>query len=692
MDGFKTVIFQIIESLGNKRGDEFFKAITLGLSSIIGADYTYIARYKPETTSSETIVLCARDQFMDNFEYGLAGTPCQQVTDDSICIFESNICQYFPSDQLLVEMGIEGYVGAPLHSKEGEVLGMVVGLYKQAIPDAQWVKTIFLFFVGRISAEMENTEQSKQLEIRLKENLAREAELITANKKVATQAQQLHAVIDNIIDGIITIDQRGRVNSFSLAAARIFGYREEEVLGQNVKMLMPQPYHDEHDGYLHNYNVTGVNKVIGVGRAVYGRRKNGSTFPMDLGVNVVDIDNVRQFVGIVRDTTEQRRVELQLQIRQRMDSLGTLVGGISHDFNNILGALSGNLELLSQHNENLNEKQQKFLASAESSTHRAVKLTKQLQTLSMVGQSNTESLDLHDIAEEVLGLLEETTNRLIKKEVEFNKGEFLVSANSGELHQVLLNLATNSIHAMDEREVTTNDYIRIEAENYQVRAGDKTGLVEGDYIHIFFKDSGCGMSDDVLTKAFDPLFTTKGKGNKRGQGLGLAMVYNIITKHNNGSIEIESAKGKGTTVHIHLPKAQTEVKDDSQKTATINGGTETLLVVDDDESVANMAEDMLSAVGYTVLIANEGKQALEIHAQNTDIIAAVILDLNMPEMSGKQVFEEMLKINPDVRIIISSGYGEEQAQQGILAEAKGCLSKPYRLEDLYKCVRVVLES
>lgn len=415
-----------------------------------------------------------------------------------------------------------------------------------------------------------------------------------------------------------------------------------------------------------------------------------------INMTIARVSNEKQtsprHLCMIKDITEHKRVEEQLQIRQRMDSLGTLVGGISHDFNNILGAVVGNLELLSMHNENFHEKQHKFLINAIKSTNRAVELIKQFQTLSTVTANNKTLVDIYDIAEEVFCLLRETSDRLVRKEVKFKKGEFFVTANSGELHQVLLNLATNSKQALEEQELTNSDYIEISAENYQVIAIEKTGLVEGDYIHISFKDTGSGMSDDILNKAFDPMFTTKNKDNKRGQGLGLAMVYNIITKHNQGYIEIESSKGKGTTFHIYLPKAQTKLTADSKKKVSSKGGTESLLLVDDDEMIANMAKEILNGAGYAVLVANDGMQALEIYKQRRDSISAVILDLNMPKMSGKQVFEEMIKINSKVKVIISSGYGEEDSYQGILSQAKGNLSKPYKLADLYSVVRSVIDS
>lgn len=397
-------------------------------------------------------------------------------------------------------------------------------------------------------------------------------------------------------------------------------------------------------------------------------------------------------LGIARDITERRRLEERLQIHQHMDSIGTLAGGIAHDFNNILAAVTGNLELLSMSNENFNEKQKLFLERTRTSTNRAVELTKQFQSLSSSHLDNDMTIDIYDVVEEVFDLITETTNKLIIKEIKFNKGEFFITGNHGELHQVLLNLATNSIHSLEEREVTNNDYIQIAAESYQVSSGDSIKLIEGDYVHLSFKDSGSGMSAEVMKKAFEPMFTTKDKDSNKGQGLGLAMVYNIITKHHHGFIEIESAQGKGATFHIYLLKAHIEIPTESKKPVALKRGIETILVVDDDEMITDIAEEMLTSIGYSVLIANGGIEALKIYAQQMDLISAVILDLNMPQMSGKKVFEEMLKINHEVKVIISSGYGEERSNQGVLADARGNLSKPYGAKDLSRVVRDVLDS
>ncbi|MCP4726586.1 MAG: PAS domain S-box protein [bacterium] len=404
-----------------------------------------------------------------------------------------------------------------------------------------------------------------------------------------------------------------------------------------------------------------------------------------------DKGNVIKMIGNLQDITERRQLEEQLQIRQRMDSLGTLAGGIAHDFNNILVGILGNIELLSMSNENFTEDQKELLNDADQSCDRAAKLIWQFQTLSTGAVRGKSLVDIHDISKEVFNLIKETTDRIITKQVKFKKDEYFVTADPGELHQVLLNLATNSAQAIEERGAKKGDYIRIEAEDYEVTSADRTGLAEGDYVHISFADSGMGMSEEVLKKAFDPLFTTKDDYSKKGQGLGLAMVYNIVTVICKGHIYIDSKEGKGTTFHIYLPLAQPETETESKKAIDIKGGTETILVVDDEQLVTELVYMQLTKNGYTVLTASDGIEGLKIYKEKKDSIDAVILDLAMPLMSGNQVFQELRDINPDVKVIISSGHGDEYSKKGILAEAKGNVGKPYTMKDLAQTVRTVLD-
>jgi PAS domain S-box-containing protein len=399
-----------------------------------------------------------------------------------------------------------------------------------------------------------------------------------------------------------------------------------------------------------------------------------------------------KYIGHMRqilDITERKYLEEQLQLRQRMDSLGTLAGGIAHDFNNLLVGIMGYIDMINLDPGNLTEAQKECIDNALRSSQRAADLVRQVQTLSRGDVSKKSSADIYETVGEVFGMLEKTTDRLIKKEVLFETGKYHVAANISELHQVFLNLGTNAIQSIEERGVKPGDYIRVSAEDYVIRGIEITGLSEGEYVHIIFEDNGCGMTEEVKKKAFDPLFTTKDVGGRRGQGLGLAMVYNIITQRHGGYIDIVSKLKKGTTFHIYLPKSVPEEKRYSEEEG-IKGGDETVLIIEDEEQVRGLAESLLKNYGYKVLTAVDGEEGLKLYIKNKGIIDLVLLDLTMPRMSGKMVFEKILSINPESRVIICSGQSDEAIRDGVLSSARGFLKKPYRVKDLANTVREVL--
>ncbi len=419
--------------------------------------------------------------------------------------------------------------------------------------------------------------------------------------------------------------------------------------------------------------------------------KNEKSYDI-LDTPIKNADGTFSKLAIFRDITEQKHLEEQLQVRQRMDSLGTLAGGIAHDFNNMLVGIMGNIDLLLFDKQNLTGTQKERLADAEKSCVRAKELIQQFHSFSKVSLAEKSSIDIYDISKEVVVLLENTTDKLIKKSIEFEKGQFFVNANSTEINQVLLNLGINSAHAIEQKGIQPGDIISVDAEEYIADSKNLLGLSEGDYIHITFRDNGTGMSDEVMRKAFDPLYTTKDKGVARGQGLGLSMVFNIVTRIHDGHIYIESEEGIGTTFHIYLPKALPETIIEENIAIDLPGGNETILVVDDEEMVRKLAEIMLITFGYKVMTAEDGQQALEKYQEQNRVIDAVILDLTMPRLSGEMVLRGMLEINPDVKVIISSGHSEVLTREGILSKAKSNINKPYTMKELAKTLRAVLDS
>ena len=374
-----------------------------------------------------------------------------------------------------------------------------------------------------------------------------------------------------------------------------------------------------------------------------------------------------------------------------MDSLENFADGMAHDFNNIFVGIMGYIDMLNCESEGFTEAQKEYLKNAGIGCERAADLINRFQALSGRTVSEKAIIDTHIVAREALNLLGENTDEIIEKRLDIKQGEFFILANPAYLKQVFLNLGTNAVQALEAGRFKKDGYINITAKDYKPGRDDRTGLPEGEYVHILFEDNGTGMSDDVRRRAFDPMFTTNDNGKKQGKGLGLAMVYDIITRIHHGDINIESEEGKGTTFHIYIPKVKPDEYSKTEEDIAVEGGSETILVVDDEKAILRLIRIILEKYGYNIRTACDGVEAMEIYRRNKDSIDAVILDLTMPRMSGRAVFEKMLEINPEVKVIISSGHCEEDRRKGILLAVKEYVKKPYKLTDLAQTVRRVLD-
>lgn len=384
------------------------------------------------------------------------------------------------------------------------------------------------------------------------------------------------------------------------------------------------------------------------------------------------------------------QVEKQLRKRQQMDSFGMLAQGVAHDFNNILSGIMAYLNILSLTSDNFSLSQKTYVENIINAVKRGAATVKQFQKLSSRTVSEKTNIDIYTVAEEVFLLLEKTTDKMIEKKLDMEKGRFIICADTNELHQVFMNLGINAIHAIEEKGVQKGDYIRLSATSFPVKGSKRKHLSSGEFYEFCFEDTGTGMPEQVIEKAFDPLFTTKQDHESKGQGLGLAMVHDIITKRHGGHIEIVSKVGKGTVFHMFLPKTDDECGMGEEQ-LTIKGGTETILVVDDDLAVRESIKTALEDFGYSVILANDGEEGLTRFLENKEKIHAVLLDMIMPKMSGKELLKELLKIDPDVKVIISSGHREDQYADTIIKSAKNYLKKPFEIDVLESTLRQVLD-
>ncbi len=503
---------------------------------------------------------------------------------------------------------------------------------------------------------------------------------------------RLRAVVETAVDGVILMDARASVVMFNPACERLFGYRAEEVLGQNVKTLMPDPFFEEHDQYLKNYREGGERKIIGIGREVVGRRKDGSTFPMDLSVGEATEDGEAIFVGIVHDLTDRKRTEEQLVQAQKMETVGQLSGGIAHDFNNLLTVIIGNADLLSQKLKARPDLKQ-YCDSIAGAGLRGAELTRRLLVFSRRQDLEPAVIDCNHLIEGMRVLLRRTLRENVEIRTAFEEHLIMAYADPAQLESAILNLALNSQDAMPSGGILTiatqNALID---ERYQ---DEHPEVSTGAYALVAVTDDGAGMTPEVRDRAFEPFFTTKDVG--KGSGLGLSMVYGFI-KQSNGHVSIYSEPYLGTTVRLYLPAAkkpasQTSTEEEAESEAVPNG-YETVLVVEDDSFVRGYAVGTLESLGYRVITAADGREALARLTQRSDGIDVLFSDIVMPGgLSGWELAQQAQQQRPGLKVLLTSGYPLDTMTGNLRPSSRlAILHKPYRKPELARRLREVLDA
>jgi PAS domain S-box-containing protein len=516
---------------------------------------------------------------------------------------------------------------------------------------------------------------------------------LTERKRVERVLQEsatrLTAVVDTAVDGVILIAPNGIVQMFNPACERLFGYRADEVIGNNVKMLMPPPYRDEHDSYISNYRRTGEAKIIGIGREVTGQRKDGSTFPMDLSVGEAKQEGGSVFVGIIHDLSQRKRTEEQLVQAQKMEAVGQLSGGIAHDFNNLLTVVIGNAESLStalKARPDLKQLADMIAAAGE----RGAELTRRLLAFSRRQVLQPVNINANQLVDSMQRILRRTLSEDIEIRLSLADELWPVFVDSAQLESAILNLAINARDAMLDGGSLTVSTANISLdEPYRDRHLE---VRPGNYVLIAVTDTGQGMPPDVVERAFEPFFTTKEVG--KGSGLGLSMVYGFI-KQSNGHVTIYSEPGLGTTVRLYLPATSDVTEAAMPRVAgeEARPGREAVLVAEDDPFVRAYVVASLEELGYRTIAADDGREALSRLKQGLEV-DILFTDIVMPGgMNGWQLAEEAQKVRPGLKVLFTSGYAlESLVARGRIQPDVAILNKPYRKADLARLLRDVLDT
>jgi len=422
--------------------------------------------------------------------------------------------------------------------------------------------------------------------------------------------------------------------------------------------------------------------------ATYSHRvinKTGDELLVELSSVPITWEERPATLNFVRDTTRQKKMESQLQQAQRMESIGTLAGGIAHDFNNLLMGVQGNVSLLMAdidgshpHYERLNNIEQYVKSGAD--------LTRQLLGFTRGGKYEVKPADLNPIIDDSVDIFGRTKKE-IRIHKKYQKEIWAVDIDQGQIEQVLLNLYVNSWQAMPgggdlllqtENVILDEDYVNL----YNVKPGK--------FVKISITDTGIGMDAVTQQRIFDPFFTTKDKD--RGTGLGLASAYGIINNH-GGIIRVYSEQGEGATFNIYLPVTDKPVSQPQRTDREFLRGSEVILLVDDEEMILEIGKDMLQKLGYEVVVAGGGRNALDIYERDQNVIDMVILDMTMPDMNGSETYDRLKEINPAIKTLLSSGYSINGKAQAILnSGCHGFIQKPFNLTNLSQKIRRILDA
>ena len=402
------------------------------------------------------------------------------------------------------------------------------------------------------------------------------------------------------------------------------------------------------------------------------------------------LDRAGKFMGYthsLKDITESKRLEAQLQHSQRMEAIGTLAGGIAHDFNNVLMGVQGHTSLMLLHIDS-DHPHLGHIKGIEDMVQRGADLTRQLLGFARGGKYEVSATDLNELIEKCSEMFGRTKKE-IKVDTRCQKEIWPVEVDQAQIEQVLLNLYVNAWQAMPnggDLYVETSNVVL--DENY----ARLFGVSPGNYVKISVTDTGIGMDKATQQRIFDPFFTTKEM--VRGTGLGLSSAYGIIKNH-GGIIDVYSEKDKGTTFKIYLPASEKEaaIKEEKRLVDEVLKGTETVLLVDDEYMIVDVGEEMLKEMGYTVLVARSGKEAVEVYSKHKAEIDLVVLDMIMPDMGGGDAYDRMKEENPDVKVILSSGYSIDGEATEILERGcNGFIQKPFNMKGLSGRIREVLET
>ncbi|MGB2868050.1 MAG: PAS domain S-box protein [Bacteroidota bacterium] len=505
-------------------------------------------------------------------------------------------------------------------------------------------------------------------------------------KQLELQKSYFQQLFENSPAGIVVLNTDDIVLNANKAFEHMFQYAIDEMRGSKLNsFIVPESLVDE----AQEYSALAQNRNI-VQRESVRQKKDGSPINVSITGYPIIIDN--ELVGIYGmyvDITERKILETNLRQAQKMESLGTLAGGIAHDFNNILAIIMANASLVRKH-VNDAEKIPKIMEAIGKATQRGAALVRQLLTFARKTEILLESVQVNEIVPEMAKLIDETFAKTVTIAVHLDEKLPSIIGDANQIHQVLLNLCVNARDAMPSGGTLSLNTTLVRRGALRLQFPKANAH---EYVCVKITDTGIGMDEATRNRIFEPFFTTKERG--RGTGLGLAVVFGIMESH-HAFIDVETELGKGTTFYLYFPVHTRELArtaPDEEREKEVRGGTETLLLVEDEELIRETIAAVLGDKGYTVLTAVDGSEAIQMYKQRATDIALVLSDIGLPKIGGVEVFSTLKELNPNVKVILASGYLEPKTKTELVkAGAKAFLQKPYEETELFGKIREILDE
>lgn len=523
--------------------------------------------------------------------------------------------------------------------------------------------------------------QRAQNELMLQQRLAAES--------LRVAEARFRGLLESAPDPIVAVDQEGRIALVNEQAEKTFGYLRKDLLGKPMDFLVPERLREKCFEYRARFFREPQRLPAGASLEIYGLRKDGSEFPVEMKLSLLETEEGLWGSAAIRDLTERRKLEQQFRQAQKMESIGTLAGGIAHDFNNLLTVILSYSSYLTEEFAK-DSKHQRASEQIHEAAERGAALTRQMLAFSRQQVFQLRVLNLNDIVKNLLKMLQRIIGEHIEIKTVLAENLASIKADAGQLEQVLMNLCVNARDAMPGGGRLTLETQNVElGEDFVQR---HVGATSGPHVMLSVSDTGTGIDPRTLARIFEPFFTTKETG--RGTGLGLAMVYGVV-KQSGGSIWVYSEVGKGTTFKIYLPQARDvlEAPVTKKPQVALKHGSETLLLVEDDRGVRELVSSMLKAQGYTVLTAEHPRDVDALCEKHSGNIHLLLTDMILPGVSGREIARRVALLRPGIKVLYMSGYTDDVLVQSHGFDEKSAfLQKPFSQSSLAAKLREVLDA